>query len=98
MIKSIALASLLLATPALAQQPVPKNGTCPDGFQGSGSFCVPLHAGNRAIPKTGTCPEGWHSSGSSCVAYPDAKDAVPRAPGSTCPSGWHSSGGSCVAY
>ena len=58
---------------ALAQQsvqPLPKVGSCPLGYYGSGSYCVPSGGGNTkgAIEKSGrSCPLGYYRSRNYCV-------------------------------
>ena len=64
---------VLLASFAVAQQPVPKpagpGGSCPHGYSASGSFCVPRAGAQDAIPlpPDGTCPHSWLRSGSFCL-------------------------------
>ena len=63
----------LLVTVAKAApqgQPLPKVGTCPFGYYGLGSYCVPSNAvkSREAIQKVGnSCPFGWYSAGSYCI-------------------------------
>jgi hypothetical protein len=65
------IASLMLivtTTTALAQQPVPKVGSCPSGYRESGGYCAPMSPNApQAIVKTGSCPSGWMQSGSYCI-------------------------------
>ena len=69
MSKLLALALVILATPALAQPlPIPKQGQCPSGYRHSGSYCAPMNdRAPLAIPKVGQCPSGWVQSGNACI-------------------------------
>lgn len=48
--------------------PVQRVGPCPDGYYGSGDYCVPdgRDAG-KAIIKRGSCPDGYTSEDQYCV-------------------------------
>lgn len=84
----------MFAAPALAQSSsgeVPKNGSCPTGFNQSGSNCV--SDDKVALPKLGSCPTGFRSSGRYCVG--DSDDYAEVRDGS-CPTGLKSSGRYCV--
>ena len=83
-----------LATPALAQQPVLKSGSCPTGYHSSGNYCVPGSNAQPVIEKNGSCPSGYASSGNYCVMGSSGKPAIPKS--GSCPSGYHSSGNYCV--
>jgi hypothetical protein len=65
------LATLVLivtTTTALAQQPLPKVGSCPSGYRESGGYCAPMSdRAPAAIVKTGSCPSGWMASGNYCI-------------------------------
>ncbi|NBO29769.1 MAG: hypothetical protein EBV10_11095 [Synechococcaceae bacterium WB6_1A_059] len=96
----ISLATLVVASESLAQQPVqplPKVGSCPLGYYSSGSYCVPSSGGNTrgAIEKNGSCPLGFYSSGNYCVSSPSNNRQVIQKTGNTCPLGWSSSGNYC---
>jgi hypothetical protein len=66
--KLTSVALLVLITPAVAQQPVPKVGSCPSGYHQSGGYCAPMSANAPvAIVKTGQCPSGWMQSGAYCI-------------------------------
>jgi hypothetical protein len=64
---------LLIASTALAgAEPLPvrnRGGSCPHGYQASGSFCIPSAGAQTAIakPPGGSCPWGWLASGTACV-------------------------------
>ena len=68
----ILLATTIATTVASAAPlPVPnRGGSCPFGYQASGSYCVPSAGASDAIPKplNGGCPFGWLASGSACCA------------------------------
>jgi hypothetical protein len=97
-----AAALLVLALPAVAQQPVqplPKVGGCPLGYYSSGSYCVPSKSGNPrgALEKTGnSCPLGFYSSGNYCVSSPSSNREAIQKTGKSCPLGWFTSGSYCV--
>ncbi len=95
-------ALLVLAAPAMAQQPVrplPKVGGCPLGYCASGSYCMPSKSGSSrgAIEKSGnSCPLGFYSSGAYCVSSPGNQREAIQKQGSSCSLGWFSSGNDCV--
>ena len=49
-------------------QPLVKINSCPSGYYGSGSYCVPGNNAKFAIVRNGTCPSGYHGSGNYCVS------------------------------
>jgi hypothetical protein len=93
--------SLSLSGNALAQQPVrplPRLGSCPLGYTGSGGYCVPASGRSRgAIEKSGgSCPLGFSSSGNYCLSNPGSSREAIQKTGNSCPLGWSSSGHYCV--
>ncbi len=84
MIKSLitaAIAVTIVSSSALAESPycvpkngrdrIPKTGTCPTGYFGSGNCCEAFRSDEpRAMPKIdgAACPSGYFSSGGSCKA------------------------------
>jgi hypothetical protein len=84
------------ASVAIAQEALPKVGTCPSGFYASGKYCVPIKDdGKPAMLRGGQCPSGYYSSGKYCVANSkDSRPAVPKSGG--CPSGYYTSGSYCL--
>jgi hypothetical protein len=89
--------ALLAAVSAGAQQPLPKQGSCPSGYHTSGNYCTPSSGSARpALPKVGSCPSGYHTSGDYCLGSgATAKPAVVKR--GSCPSGYHTSGDYCLA-
>jgi hypothetical protein len=77
-----------------AQVAVPKVGSCPSGYSGSGNDCVPRSGAGYAMFKEGSCPSGYTGSGQYCVGRPGVGEAVPK--NGSCPSGYTSSGNDCV--
>jgi hypothetical protein len=71
MLRILPFATLLLATTALAQTPIPRQGdSCPSGTYKSGDYCKPIKptADRVIIQKSGSdCPTGWRKSGGYCV-------------------------------
>jgi hypothetical protein len=72
MLRIICCAALLLATTAMAQNPVPRVGdACPTGTYRSGDYCkqYPSQSGKEAIVREAgaSCPAGWYKSGEYCV-------------------------------
>jgi hypothetical protein len=57
------------ADPLPQPKPPGLGGSCPHGYNSSGSFCVPGQNAQDAIPlpRGGTCPWGWTASGSYCL-------------------------------
>lgn len=92
--------TVLIYSPAVQAQAVPKVGTCPSGYHTSGNACVPSsqqRGARPALAKIGSCPLGYHTSGDYCLASSDrAKHAIPKT--GSCPSGHHSSGAYCLSY
>ena len=84
----------LLATPALAQQPILKNGSCPSGYNSSGNYCAPGSHAHPAIEKNGSCPSGYNSSGAYCLMGSSGHPAIHKS--GSCPSGYSSSGNYCI--
>ncbi|MBM3352951.1 MAG: hypothetical protein FJY51_06785 [Betaproteobacteria bacterium] len=89
-------APFLFQSPALALQPQPllKQGSCPNGYNTSGSYCVPTVGARFAVHKNGICPNGYNTSGSYCLATPNAKLAIPKR--GNCPVGYSVSGDYCL--
>ena len=93
---ALALAAALSAgAPALAQQAIQRNGSCPSGYSASGAYCVPGPQARPAIDREGSCPSGYFASGAYCVMGPNGKPAIPRV--GSCPSGYFASGAYCVS-
>ena len=91
----LALSALALGiVGAAAQQPIPRNGSCPSGYYSSGNYCVPNSNAQPAIERNGSCPSGYYSSGNYCVMTSSGKPAIHR--NGSCPSGYYSSGNYCV--
>ena len=96
--------TVLLATTALAQNPIPRQGnSCPTGTYKSGDYCKPFKSSEDQviIEKSGKdCPTGFYNSGNYCKQYSSEsdKEAVPRDKGSDCPGGWYKSGQYCVKH
>jgi hypothetical protein len=91
----------LVATIALAQNPIPRQGnSCPTGTYKSGDYCKPIKSNSDQviIEKSGSkCPIGFYKSGSYCKRVSSSdKKALPRESGKKCPTGWYKSGGYCV--
>ncbi len=91
---SLAAAALLLAGPALGQQPILKNGSCPSGYNSSGNYCVPASGAHPVIEKNGSCPSGYNSSGEYCLMTSSGRPAIHKS--GSCPSGYNSSGNYCL--
>ncbi len=92
----LGLIPLVVATPAIAAEVIPKDGPCPSGYHAQGNYCV----GNQdhppaAVPKDGSCPSGYHAQGNYCVGNQDHPPAAVPKDGS-CPSGYHAQGSYCV--
>ena len=66
----------LFASPALAQQAILKNGSCPSGYNSSGNYCVPGSSAQPAIEKNGSCPSGYNSSGNYCLMGSSGHPAI----------------------
>jgi hypothetical protein len=91
----------LVATIALAQNPIPRQGkSCPTGTYKSGDYCKPIKSNSDQviIEKSGNkCPTGFYKSGSYFKRMSSSdKKALPRESGKKCPTGWYKSGGYCV--
>jgi hypothetical protein len=92
---------ILVATIALAQNPIPRQGnSCPTGTYKSGDYCKPFKSNSVQviIKKSGSkCPTGFYKSGNYCKRMSSSdKEALPRESGKKCPTGWYKSGGYCV--
>lgn len=104
MLRIICCTALLVATAAIAQDPIPRVGDkCPTGTYRSGYYCKPYPSTTREdqtiITKSGKdCPTGFYSSGKYCKQYPSqsGKEAIPSQQGESCPGGWYKSGQYCV--
>jgi hypothetical protein len=96
-IRNMAVLVLAFCSLALAQEPIPKKGSCPNGYYTSGNYCVPSGTrSNPAIAKTGPCPNGYYMSGNYCVATDkNRRIAVPK--NGPCPTGYYTSGSYCVS-
>ena len=99
----ICLLGLMLASSALAQIPIPRQGdSCPSGTYKSGDYCKQFQSstdrGDKIIQKSGSdCPTGFYSSGKYCKRFNSSdSEAVPREKGAKCPGGWRKSGDYCV--
>lgn len=64
---------ILLASPAMAQQPIKsQGGTAPDGYKASGGYFVPKNdKAKMVVPriKGKPCPDGFYGSGDGCLSY-----------------------------
>ena len=91
-----ATAGAMLWPLARAEAPMPtiREGACPPGYYGNGSYCTPAAGARPAIPKRGACPPGYEGIGGFCLAGRDARPAVPRK--SACPVGYSGAGQYCV--
>jgi hypothetical protein len=92
---------LVVTTTALAQNPIPRQGSsCPTGTYKSGDYCKPIksNSGQVIIKRSGRkCPTGFYKSGNYCKRMSSSdKEALPRDGGAKCPTGWSKSGGYCV--
>lgn len=104
MLRIICCTALLVATAAIAQDPIPRVGDkCPTGTYRSGDYCKPYPSTTREdqtiITKSGKdCPTGFYSSGNYCKQYPSqsGKEAISREQGESCPGGWYKSGQYCA--
>lgn len=86
--------SAIPGAPAAAQESsseVAKDGSCPTGFQASGSHCK--SSGKVAIVRLGSCPSGFKASGNYCVGDKNAYAEVRRG---SCPTGLKTSGKYCI--
>ncbi len=97
----ICLLGLILATPALAQNPIPRQGnSCPTGTYKSGDYCKPFKSSEDQviIQKSGKdCPTGFYKSGNYCKRMSSSdREALHREDGSDCPTGWYKSGRYCM--
>ena len=74
-----------------------RGGSCPTGYNQSGSYCVPGSDAKPAIHRVGgSCPTGYNQSADYCVgSSASAKHAMARQGGS-CPSGYSQSSSYCV--
>ena len=76
--------------------PIPKNGSCPNGYVSQGNMCVPTKNAKPAIAKNGTCPTDWVSQGNYCVSRKEnPRIVIPK--NGTCPTGYVSQGNYCVS-
>ena len=91
---SLLIVASLFAAPALAQQPILRNGSCPSGYNSSGDYCVPGSNAHPVIEKNGSCPSGYNSSGNYCVMGSSGHPAIHKS--GSCPSGYNSSGNYCL--
>ncbi|MEH2517539.1 hypothetical protein V1279_003112 [Bradyrhizobium sp. AZCC 1610] len=83
MTKFALLAIVVMATPALAENPYP----------------TPTKDGRERIQRTGVCPTGYVGKGDKCEAlHRDTPRAYPYIPGTACPSGTFRSGDACKAF
>jgi len=57
-------------------KPIPKLGTCPPGYHGSGKYCVPRERAKPAIEKLGACPPDYYSNGGYCVGGYNPKTVI----------------------
>ena len=73
---------------------LPKDGSCPSGYNTSGNYCNPGSSARYAVTKDGSCPSGYNTSGNYCVAGRYARLAVPKS--GSCPSGFSTSGSYCL--
>lgn len=102
-VSAIALASLSLTTPTVAEtaQPIVRVGKhCPSGYRSSGDYCVPRSGSSNtshAIEKNGSCPPGYRKNGEYCIQRSGNEDTrhIIEKKGS-CPSGYRKSGNYCI--
>jgi len=92
---ALGAAGLCAGAPALAQQAILRNGSCPSGYYASGNYCAPGPQARPAIDRAGSCPSGYFASGAYCVMGPNGKPAIHRV--GSCPSGYFASGAYCVS-
>ena len=97
----IAAGLVLVGSTANAAEPIlkPPGASCPERYEASGSYCMPLHGAMQVIRKAdgGACPSGTHQSGRGfCEAFHDDAAVISRPSGATCPSGWRASGSGCI--
>jgi hypothetical protein len=74
---------LLTVTTALAQNPIPRQGSsCPTGTYKSGDYCKPFKSNSDQviIEKSGSkCPTGFYKSGKYCKRISSSdREALPR--------------------
>ena len=102
MLKILFCTTLLLATTAHAQNPIPRQGnSCPTGTYKSGDYCKSFKSSEDKviIQKSGSkCPTGFYTSGGDYCKRISSSDreALPREDGGKCPTWWRKSGGYCV--
>ena len=53
---------------ANAKPVIPRNGSCPPGWQAVGNYCIANSANPKnVIQRSGSCPPGYQAVGNYCV-------------------------------